>query len=153
MLSCFMPIHNITLKLILKKEINIILFPSEYTYSLYSWMQILRPRSLRKTISSQISHTHQQCVSRIGTSSTWLVLFKETSVNFINVLRATFSYESLLCSFSLHVVAFWLCNFFAQKVLVKCWWNWHLYGSALICFRNQNKKVRLFEGAGIERKQ
>ncbi len=44
-------------------------------------------------------------------------------VNFINILSATFSYQSALRSFSL--VAAWLCNFFGakiftQKLLIKC---------------------------------
>jgi len=51
-------------------------------------------------------------------------------VNFTNILLTTFLLKSVLHSFSLMTV--WLCNFFfkrifAQKLLVKCWWNWLQY--------------------------
>ena len=47
-------------------------------------------------------------------------------VNFTNILRAPFLYESLLSSFSVDKLRF---DFFgkrilAQKLLVKRWWNW-----------------------------
>jgi len=49
-------------------------------------------------------------------------------VNFINILGALFLYKIALRSFSL--VTVWLCDFLvqkimAQKLLLKCWWNWH----------------------------
>ncbi len=44
-------------------------------------------------------------------------------VNFINILSTNFLYLSALSSFSL--VTLWLWNFLAQKVQVKCSWNWH----------------------------
>ncbi len=48
-------------------------------------------------------------------------------VNFTNILRAAFSYESFARSFS--VLRFRVCTFFgvkisAQKLHVICWWNW-----------------------------
>jgi len=76
------------------------------------------------------------------------------SVNFINILRANFLYQSALSSFSL--VTFWLCDlkkaaqltFVRQKITkqcfrfeiflcqnigkktcVKCWWNWLQFGT------------------------
>jgi len=45
--------------------------------------------------------------------------------NFINILRANFSYQSLFRSFFL--VTFWQKKHFRMKNShVKCWWNWPL---------------------------
>jgi len=43
-------------------------------------------------------------------------------VNFINILHAHFLCKSALRIFSL--VMFWLYNFLAQKVRIKCWRKW-----------------------------
>ncbi len=64
-------------------------------------------------------------------------------VDFINILRGNFSYESALRSFSL--ITFWLCYFFGAKILapksrVKCWWNWHLV------FKNKSSNWTSFDG-------
>jgi len=54
------------------------------------------------------------------------ILGKEyTGVTFINILRAHFTYQSLLSSFSLLKVWLW-ANFRTKNVRVKCWWNWPL---------------------------
>ncbi len=57
--------------------------------------------------------------------------------NFINILHDIFSYERALRSFSLITV--WLSNFLAQKLaqklLVKCWWNWLWVYSLMITSR------------------
>jgi hypothetical protein len=65
------------------------------------------PQAARK-YKQQI--THKLCSDKAG-------------VNFINILLVTFSYKSVLQSFSL--VTVWLCSFFgarilAQKLLVNC---------------------------------
>ncbi len=59
---------------------------------------------------------------------------QQASVNFTNILRAAFLHESFLCSF--YVLTIWVCNFFgkrilAQKLLIQCWWNWHLLSSTV----------------------
>ncbi len=59
----------------------------------------------------------------------WLQGSISGSLNFINILWTTFLYQSTLHNLSL--ITFWLCNFFrkrisAQKLVVKCWWNWLL---------------------------
>jgi len=53
-------------------------------------------------------------------------LYKISGVNFINILRMPFLYESTLHSFSLITVwlwFFWWKNIGA-KAAHKCWWNW-----------------------------
>jgi len=67
--------------------------------------------------------------------STWSRKCKKkrltTWVNFINVLRECFLYESLLSSFYLLRVWLWT-NFRTKIVLVKCWWNWALLGTVRV---------------------
>jgi len=46
--------------------------------------------------------------------------------NFINILRAHFSYKSELSSFSLLRDWLWT-NFCTKNARVKWWWNWHLF--------------------------
>ncbi len=58
-----------------------------------------------------------------GTEKRWAKGERNIGVKFINILRVTFAYRSVLRSFSLLTV--WLCNFFGtrifvQKLLVKC---------------------------------
>ncbi len=55
--------------------------------------------------------------------------FLTPGVNFTIILRAAFSYKSSMRSY--YVLTIWVCNFFgknilAQKLFIKCWWNWHL---------------------------
>ncbi len=49
--------------------------------------------------------------------------------SFTNILRMALLYEICACSF--WVLTFKVCTFFgssilAQKLLLKCWWHWHL---------------------------
>jgi len=56
-------------------------------------------------------------------------------INFINILRAHFSYESLLSSFSLLRVWLWT-NICTKNAPVKCWWNWLLHDNSSKCMSN-----------------
>jgi len=54
--------------------------------------------------------------------------FRSKDVDFTNILRADFLYESILRSF--YALAVWLCNFIQKNIFtkatckIKCWWNW-----------------------------
>jgi len=66
-------------------------------------------------------------------------------INVTNILRLAFLYKNVVHSFSLLTV--WLCNFsderiLAQKLLLKCWWNWLWYGSFYIYKRALKSYLR-----------
>jgi len=62
------------------------------------------------------------------------------AVNYINILRVCFSYESLFGSFLL--VTFWQKKpFRTKKACVKCWWNWHRH-SMQTQFYEPNKHIQ-----------
>jgi hypothetical protein len=78
-------------------------------------------------------------------------------VNFINMLRETFFYKSLFCSFSL--VKVWLCNFFclnniganaARKILVKLTIGGSVF--TLITFQHHVNARRSFFKYNTDRK-
>jgi len=81
-------------------------------------------------------------------SSLAFVLFlpqneNEPGVNFTNILRADFLYVSVLRSFSLITV--WLCYIFAERILaqklpVKCWWNWLQFAFCSTFFDEAHQK-------------
>jgi len=69
-------------------------------------------------------------------SKHWFPFFP--GVNFINILHAHFSYESLLSSFSLPRI--WLqTNFHTKNARVKSWWNWPQH--TLCSFSNLPQQV------------
>ncbi len=53
-------------------------------------------------------------------------------VNFTNILRAVFSYESFARAF---LCLKYRLNFFGANALIKCWWNWPQTRSKLLNFR------------------
>jgi len=114
----------------------------------YRWISDVRWDFLHKYLSLYAKILRCKSSSNLWVGSTQS--FERTGVNFINILRAIFSYKSALLSYSLITV--WLCNLLAksilaQKLLVKCWdkiayrcqfhqhfMNSFLYGSVMCNF-------------------
>ncbi len=81
---------------------------------------------------------HKSCAKNIG-----------MTVNFTNILWAAFSYQSSLRS--LYVLTIWVSNFLAkgilaQKLLIKCWWNWHQVYCIRLFFSPVVRKIAVKHG-------
>jgi len=64
-----------------------------------------------------IRHIHSHYTEGKGSAENSGSELSSSGVNFTNILRATFPYKSVLCSFSL--LAVWLCNFFQYILFLK----------------------------------
>jgi len=85
-----------------------------------------RSQKRKKTVMTWLSF----CTDGIiGTKSACKMLVKSTpGVNFTNILKAAFAYKSIFEAFlylQFGFVIFVGKRILAQKLLVKCWWNWH----------------------------